>query len=194
MDILKLIKERTTIRKYINKPIPKKVIEKIIEAGRWGPSLLAPGFQPWRFAVITNKRIIKTVTELISKKSKESGVGVNVLLSLAARVIDGAAVIVLIYNSEPLKKFINKYKVIYSKFEETIPKAELSAVSAAIQNMVLAAESLGIGSCWLDAPLFCEEEINKLFSIRDELVAVLTLGYPGEKGLSLHYSHIGQDF
>ncbi|MDD5081336.1 MAG: nitroreductase family protein, partial [Candidatus Omnitrophica bacterium] len=35
MDILKVIKERKTIRKYKDKPIPKEIIEKIIEAGRW---------------------------------------------------------------------------------------------------------------------------------------------------------------
>lgn len=182
MNILKLIKERKTIRKYTNKPIPKRLIDKIIEAGIWGPSLLAPGFQPWCFVVITNKKTINTITEIMSKKSKESGVGINGLLSLAAKVTDEAMAIVLIYNSGPLRKFMEKYKEMYSKFKEIIPKAELSAISAAIQNMILAAEVLGIGSCWLDIPLFCEEEINRLVSINDQLVAVLTLGYPREKG------------
>ncbi len=49
--------------------------------------------------------------------------------------------------------------------------------------MILVAESLGVGSCWLDTPLFCEKEINKLLGIKDEkLIAILTLGYPAEKG------------
>lgn len=39
MDILNLIKKCATIRKYQNKPIPKKILDKIIEAGIWGSSI-----------------------------------------------------------------------------------------------------------------------------------------------------------
>ena len=56
MDVLKLIKNRQTVRKYKNSPISKNIIEQIIEAGRWGPSV--HGFQPWRFIVITNMSLI----------------------------------------------------------------------------------------------------------------------------------------
>jgi len=49
--------------------------------------------------------------------------------------------------------------------------------------MILVAESLGIGSCWLTISLLCEKEINKLLGVKNEkLVAVLTLGYPQERG------------
>jgi len=60
--------------------------------------------------------------------------------------------------------------------------AEISAISAAIQNMCLAAEYIGIGSCWLDLPLFCKKEINEFLGIRDDLTAILTLGYPAYDG------------
>lgn len=183
IELLKLIKERRTIRKYQDKPIPKKVLDKIIEAGVWGPSI--PSFlkiQPWKFTVITHKKSIARIAEIILKKSKESGVGVNILLSSASKIIGNAMAVILIYNSQELRGIKNKYKQIYSKFEEIIPNAELSAISATIQNMILMAESLGIGSCWLDTPLFCKNEINELLKEKDDLVAILTLGYPAEKG------------
>jgi nitroreductase len=49
----------------------------------------------------------------------------------------------------------------------------------ALQNMVIAAWALNIGSCWLGA--FNEDEVKKLLQIPEKwkIVALLTLGYPG---------------
>lgn len=50
MDILPLVKSRRSIRKFKTKPIPGKIIARILEAGRWAPSGL--NNQPWRFMVL----------------------------------------------------------------------------------------------------------------------------------------------
>lgn len=183
MDILKLIKNRCTVRKYKDKLIPQKVLAKIIEAGRWGPSV--PSFlqiQPWQFVVVLNKNSINDISEIILKKAKKANTGVNLLLSSAARIIKGSSVVVVIYNSKELEKIKNKYKLIFLRFSKIIRLAQFSAIAAAIQNMILMAESLGVGSCWLDTPLFCKKEINRHLHINEEMVAVLTFGYPAEKG------------
>jgi nitroreductase len=51
----------------------------------------------------------------------------------------------------------------------------------ALQNMVIAAWSFGIGSCWIGS--FNEEEVNKLLSIPDawKVIALISFGYPAEK-------------
>jgi nitroreductase len=182
-NILTLIKNRKSIRKYQDKPIPKKIIDKIIEAGIWGPSV--PSFlriQPWKFIVITDKKMINKISGLILKKSKQSGAGVNILLRSSANIVGNAQAIFAIYNSGDMEKMKNKFRELYLNFAQVIQRAELSAISAAIQNMILMAESLGVGSCWLDMPLFCSKEINKLLNTNNELIAFLTLGYPAEKG------------
>lgn len=179
MDILKLIKNRTTIRKYQNKPIPKKILHKIIEAGVWGPSLLAVGFQPWKFKIITNKKIIHKIATILLKKSERIGIGGNIILRTGSNTISNANTIIVVYNCAPVTKFVTNFRKIYHRAAKL---AELSAISASIQNMILVAHSLGIGSCWLDAPLFCEKEISKLLAeSNDKLVAILTLGYPAQK-------------
>jgi len=142
------------------------------------PSFLR--IQPWRFIISCDKKIIKNISEIVFEKSKHLGAGANILVSAASRIISGTPAVILIYNSEDLKKIQNKYKEVYANFGDIISRTELSAISAAIQNMILVAESLKVGSCWLDTPLFCKKEINKLLGINDELVAVLTLGYPAE--------------
>ena len=57
------------------------------------------------------------------------------------------------------------------------------AIGACIQNMLLEAYSLGLGSCWLGEILNRKEDVEKLLKIPDdcELMAVVTLGYPDEK-------------
>jgi|GEM_PF-821880 len=183
MGILNLIKKRTTIRRYQNKPIPKKILDKIIEAGIWGPSV--PSFlriQPWKFVVTSNKKIKKHISRVLAERARRSGAGVNLLVGSAANMAGGCVTMIAVYNSGDMDNLKNKYKVVYSKFKDIIKKAELSAISAAIQNMILVAEELGVGTCWLDTPLFCEKELNKILKQNKHLVALLTLGFPAEPG------------
>lgn len=183
MEVLKLIKKRKTIRKYKSKLVPRKLIHKIIEAGIWGPSV--PSFlqiQPWRFVIVTNKKLKTELYKILFERSQQEGIGVNILLRSASDIVNSAQAVVLIYNSGDIQKYEKKFKIIYAKFAAIIAKAELCAISAAVQNMILIAEELGIGSCWLDTPLFCKKEINKIININDELVAILALGYADEKG------------
>lgn len=176
MNILELIKKRTTIRKYKKKRIPITIINSIIEAGIWSSSL--HGFQPWKFVVISNKKLIKSLSLILLNKSRRIGTGANIILHSSANTIANAKVLIIIYNSGEFVKLVNKFNGLYAQVAKI---AELSAISAAIQNMILMADNLGISSCWLSAPLFCKKEVNKLFNTSDELVAVLTLGYSAEK-------------
>ncbi|NHJ22102.1 MAG: nitroreductase family protein [Candidatus Lokiarchaeota archaeon] len=52
-EFLKFLKERRSIRSFLDKEIPDKEIEMILEAGRWAPS--ASNKQPWEFIVIKDK-------------------------------------------------------------------------------------------------------------------------------------------
>jgi nitroreductase len=59
---------------------------------------------------------------------------------------------------------------------------DLMAIGACIQNMLLVAYSLGLGTCWLGEILNKKEELAKYLNLDDdlEIMAVVTLGYPDE--------------
>lgn len=179
MKLLELICNRCTVRKYKDKPIQKQFIDKIIDAGRWGPSV--HGFQPWRFIVITNVSLIRGISNILLKKSSELGSGTDRFLSLTAKTIANAPVIILVYNTNILREVSLKLYKINRKYIKIAELSEFQAIAAAIQNMILLADSYGIGSCWNTMPLFCEKRINKLVGNNDQLIAILTLGYPAEK-------------
>ena len=64
IDFLKFLKERRSIRTYLDKEIPNDKIEMILEAGRWTPS--ASNKQPWEFIVIKDKEFKLKVAKTTS--------------------------------------------------------------------------------------------------------------------------------
>jgi nitroreductase len=176
VDILKLIKERRTIRKYKDKCVPKEIIDKIIEAGRWGPSII--GIQPWRFVVVENKNVIEQISNIILAKSQKFEARSRLILSSTVKAISSCQLLIIVYNT---KKFTELAEKFGKKHLKIGCFAEIEAISASIENMLIVAQEYGIGSAWLDTPLFFENLINKLVSEKDKLVAILTFGYPLEK-------------
>ncbi len=63
---------------------------------------------------------------------------------------------------------------------------DLLAIGACIQNMLLMAESLNLGTCWLGEILKNKEKVNEVLNIdkRYELVAVIAVGYKDESPVS----------
>ena len=156
--LLDLMNQRQSIRKFKEKEISKELIEKIIQAGVTAPS--AFNSQPWRFVVIQNQ-----------EKKQE--------LSLA-------------YSS--LRKKFEWYEQDTSFIEKSVPiivlceeEDYLKEISCglAIQNMLLASESLGLGSLTVGAFSMnpeSEEELKKIVSAKKEekVVLICLFGYKDE--------------
>ncbi|HEX55316.1 MAG: nitroreductase family protein [Candidatus Altiarchaeales archaeon] len=62
MDILDVIRNRRSVREFLDGEISKEEIDKILEAGRWAPSGL--NNQPWRFSVLRDKKIREELAKL----------------------------------------------------------------------------------------------------------------------------------
>jgi len=62
MDVLKLLKERRSIRKYLSTPVEEEKIFQCLEAARWAPS--ASNKQPWEFLIVKNKTVRERLAEL----------------------------------------------------------------------------------------------------------------------------------
>jgi nitroreductase len=62
MDAIDVIRKRRSIREYKDKEIPKDILEKIVDAGRFAAT--ARNIQPWEFVVITEQLTLKKLAEL----------------------------------------------------------------------------------------------------------------------------------
>lgn len=176
LNILSLIKERRTVRKYKNKELPHDILNKILEAARWAPS--PHNTQPWKFVITRNRDSRKKLLEILNKSSDKLLSGARILLQKNVEIINNAPTLVLVYNKAIFSKRIQSLGKPYTSI---VHISEIESIGAAIQNMHLIAAALDIGMAWLVFPLLLKKEINKLLKTKDELVAVLTLGFPDEK-------------
>jgi len=165
-EVLKTILQRRSVRAFSEKQISDSELQLIIKAGLYAPS--AMNEQNWHFTVVQNKELIDDM----SYQSKAHGLGT------------GNDHIEKMMSNPKLHIFYNAPTVIVAS---TLIDGFASMVntSAAIQNMLLAAHSLGIGSCWigLSRYLFNSElrdEYQKRLNIPVEFLPnyCIALGYP----------------
>ena len=181
-EVIKCIKERRSIRNFLDKKIPKEIIEEIIEAGKYAPS--AEDRQPWKFIVVTKKELIQELSNEIKKQIKRILDKKRKWKKKFKELEDERLVLFLkaIANSKEDVIFYNAPLVIFIICEDEIFNDE-SCVCCA-QNMMLSAWSMGIGSCWIGFAKFLEanEEVMERLEIPEghHISACIVFGYPAK--------------
>jgi len=160
-DIFEVINNRRSIREYKDEQIKDEEIEKILNAAIMAPT--ARGEAPWHFTVIQDKDVLNHINDYVHNLLKDSGDELLEAIAESGRNIMHNAPTVI---------------VVSVKSDATNMQADCSA---AIENMLLAAEGLNIGSCWLGliAAFFKFEDNIKKLHIPD--------GYTPLYGVSLGY-------
>lgn len=164
-EALKVIANRRSIRAYKQEQITDSELQQILDATLLAPSAI--NLQKWHFTVVQNSevisRMVKTIKEIIVNSGNE------VLKQRAA--------------SPDYHTFHNAPTVIIISGEEKSPYTP-NDCSAAAENILLAAEALNIGSCWIGSvlPLFGSEKGPKFkqeLGIPEDykVVCAISLGY-----------------
>jgi nitroreductase len=154
MELFDVITKRRSIRTFKKTELPQATIEKLIEAARWAPS--AGNVQPWAFVVASSQ---KTKQELA-------------MAAYGQEDLEEASIVIVVCADE--KRAAESYgargKTLYC----------IQDTAAAIQNILLAAYSLGLGSCWIGA--FKEDDIRLVIGSPKEMrpIALIPIGYPNE--------------
>jgi nitroreductase len=152
MEFFECIHSRHSVRRYEKKDVPNEMIGKIIYAGTQAPS--AGNIQPWEFIVVKDEKIKEDLSDAALRQ---------------VHVEKAPAVIVVCANLEKSEdRYGHRGKTLYS----------IQDTAAAMQNMLLTAYDLGLGSCWVGA--FDEERVKNILNIPENLrpVSIITLGFP----------------
>ncbi len=154
MDTLECIATRRSIRKFLDIPVEFEKVGNVLDAGRYAPS--AGNLQDWKFILVTDEKMRQDVAK-----------------ACVEQLWVGTASVIIIVCTEP-----EKTKRFYGRSGE---KYSIQNGAAVIQNMLLAAHSQGLGSCWIGA--FEDEAIKRMFSIPDDVIiqGIVPLGYPDEQ-------------
>jgi nitroreductase len=171
-DVIEIIKMRRCVRQYLDKEIPDEDISFLIDCAGYAPSGL--NMQPWAFLVIKNNDKILQLSETCKKSmipllenmkntSKVASEFLTFLRQKESNIFYGAPVLVIILGNR------------------TAATAVYDCAMAA-QTMMLAAQSIGIGSCWIGAAqhsLMDEKLLKELGAPEGYIhVAPLIFGYP----------------
>ncbi len=157
-DLFETIEVRRSIRKYVDQPVEEEKLQKVLQAARLSPTW-ANG-QCWKIIVVRDAATRQTLSELSTVAS--TGIASNPChKGLAGAPID------LVVCADPEKSGHINGKAYY-----------LADVGLVMENVMLTAASLGLGTCFVG--VFQEEEVKKLLGVpaNVEVVAMTPLGYP----------------
>lgn len=181
-SVMEAIKVRRSIRTFTDEPLTKGEISEIVEAGRYAPS--AKNMQPWRFIVITDKELIgeleRNTKALMRKVIKYK----SVLELFVAQLRNEEVIDTIKRHSVPDKPvlFYDAPVLIFILSKNNSNDFDDLSCACAAQNMMLAAHSMGLGSCWIGLAQFLKYNRGAYEKIGVpsgyHVVGVLVFGHP----------------
>lgn len=174
------IYNRRSIRKYLNKSVSKEAIERIIDAGRMAPS--AKNRQPWRYIVLGGERKAEFLEHMrrgILREESEpllpdSGTGIPDAKN-THRIMEEAPVLIVILNTNcgsPFAEIDTDHR--FTEICDTL------SIGASIENMLLKAADMGLGTLWIANTCFAYKELTAYLNTTEQLVGAIALGYAAE--------------
>ena len=153
MDVMQAIASRRSIRAYADTPVTDEQLGRFLEAARLAPSW--KNQQCWHAVVLQDRGDILRLGELLRYNP--------------GRAVFDTAPCFVVFTADPAASGVRDDKPYY-----------LTDVGIAMQNAVLAATGMGLGTCWIGS--FTEGPIRDFLGIPDNLriVAITPLGVPAE--------------
>jgi nitroreductase len=151
MEVLRAIRERRSIRSFLNKDIPDDLMQVLADCLVRAPS--AGNLQSRKFFFVRDPQL----------KSRLAAAALN------QAFIAGAPVVIVCCTDARIKKHYGlRGEELYS----------IQDVSASIMGMMLVAHEMGLGTCWVGA--FREDEVSEILGLGTDLraVAMVPTGYP----------------
>jgi len=161
---------------FIDKPVSKEDLETILRAANLAPS--AHNQQSWRFIVVKGEKK-KELVDLICEKAGNFPKHSAVLLRLASRSIASSPVVVAVANSgELISRGQDLFKIDKSTAHDFFRIMEIQSSAAAVENLLLAATSLGLSTVWLGVLVLIKNDILRFLGEPEgEFMAVVPVGY-----------------
>ncbi|MGD0886990.1 MAG: nitroreductase family protein [Thermodesulfovibrionales bacterium] len=178
---LQTIKNRHSVRSFTKQEVSNDQITILLKAANEAPS--AHNQQSWRFVVMKNKQK-QELAQLVASKSSDFPRPASALLRMAAKSIAGAPVVVAIVNTGDLISHGTQlFKVDKEMAYDFFRTMEIQSSAAAVQNVLLAATSIGLGAVWLGILFLIKDEVLQfLGEPTGEFMAVVPVGYAAKPG------------
>ena len=175
-SVIEAISNRRSVRSYEQKPVPKDILNKIIEAGNQAPFTSITRSQPWRFVVVEDKEFKQVLFQTAFPFWKNATDGMK---EQYPELYERAT---CLYNAMDKPKDVIYYNAPVIIF--VIGPATGGAISCALacEYMMIAATSFGLGSCYtgFGAMVKGNPEVVKALELNEneQIYGPILIGYP----------------
>ena len=171
--MLEFIKSRRSTRKFKNAPVPEDKLNKVIEAGRYAPS--GGNSQSTHFIVIQNKDVLNDLARLAREEFAKMDFDENTYKSIVASITASRKGDYIFHYSCPVL-IVTANKKDYGN--------NIADCACALENMMLMANSLNLGSVWINQLKWLNEnpvilEAMKVLGMEEDerVYGALAVGY-----------------
>lgn len=181
MTLADLIRNRRSIRRYTDAPIPLALVEHILDMGRWAPS--AHNRQPWRLAIVQDEK--QALAHAMGAQLRQDLAADNVPVDVIekdvtrsySRMTSAALLLCLCLSMADMDTYPDAQRNTHEYI------MAVQSVAMAGQNILLAAHAVGLGACWMCAPLFCPDVVRHALGLPDDWQpqGLIALGYPAQE-------------
>lgn len=176
-----MIEERRSIRKFTGDPVSRELIETIVEASRLAPS--AKNRQPWKYIVYTGGEKDKLLD--VMEKALEKEQSAHKLLPQSAYGLPDAFNTLRIMREVPVTIIVmnTNGQSPYEAIETDRRVAEICdslSIGASIENMLLKATELGLGTLWIANTCFAYDDLMEAIGEPGQLIGAVAVGHPAE--------------
>ena len=170
MELAEAIRSRQSINRVKQDPVPEEVVEEVLESAVHAPNHKIT--EPWLFHVFTGRgrgELARARAETARLQAEEEGEDEEMAAGRVSRERKKAfrAPVVIAVVSRAGR-------------DEVETTENYAACSAAVQNMLLTAHSLGLGAIWRTGPVAYHRHMRDFLGLEagDSIVAYLYLGHP----------------
>jgi len=175
-ETLLSIKNRRSIRMFSDKPVSEHDLRVILHAANQAPS--AHNQQSWKFIILKGDKR-NELANLVNAKASEFTRPSSVLLRMASRSIISAPVVIGVANTgELISRGSELFKIDKTASKDFFRIMEIQSSAAAVENLLLAATSIGLASVWLGVLVLIKNDILRFMGEPEgEFMAVIPVGY-----------------
>jgi nitroreductase len=162
-ELLKLMQRRRSVRVYKSGKVSNQQLETILEAARWAPS--GANTQPWEFVVTRDRKKMKRVREIYSNEWKQRKLEDPVhYKGLKKDYVGDVSVLVLVCGDARTKQ-------VYLTTRQPADREKLfqASIANAVQQMMLAAANMNLGTVWVSVREEVEPDLRELFKVPEAL-------------------------
>jgi len=180
-ETLKTIRDRHSVRSFTKDEVADEEIRVLLHAANAAPS--AHNQQAWRFILLRGDKK-NELAQLVTTQSASYPRPAAALLRMAAKSILSAPVVIAVANTGDLIRHGTElFKVEKETAHDFFRTMEIQSSAAAVENILLAAASLGLGTVWLGVLYLIKDEVLRfLGEPHGEFMAVVPVGRPVRAG------------